>query len=270
MLDQAISLNNRLRALELSELSQVLKTNPKLTALSREKITQFSVPHTLGNGGAALAVFKGDAFSALTISRYTNEDFEHADRHIRILSGLYGILRPLDLIQSYRLEMGTRMETGRGLSLYDFWGDLVTARLNDDLQELQSRLIINCASAEYSKVVRKKNLKRGNDHPHLQAGKGRQDQNHCDLLEKSPRAVHRVFHQEQGFPTVPNHGFQRRRLPAQGRPFFTVRTRFRQETGVNLGPGRSADIILPIAHAVTAKVLSLLLLSCHCSGDICL
>lgn len=158
MLDQALLLNRRLRALDTSELSQLMKTSPKLTALTQEKIENFSLPHTPENAGAALTVFRGDAFSALSISNYSNEDFDHADKHIRILSGLYGILRPLDLIQPYRLEMGARMETDRGSSLYDFWGDKVTASLNSDLQKMKSELIVNCASSEYSRVVKKKDL----------------------------------------------------------------------------------------------------------------
>ena len=158
MQEQALLLNRRLQSLDTSALSKLMKTSPKLTALTREKIEKFRIPHTPENAAAALTVFKGDAFSALTLSRYSDEDFDHADRHIRILSGLYGILSPLDLIQPYRLEMGTRMETDCGSSLYDFWGDKVTTLLNSDLEKMKSRIIVNCASNEYSRVVKKKDL----------------------------------------------------------------------------------------------------------------
>ena len=93
------------------------------------------------------------------MEKYSEEEFTFAQNHLRILSGLYGLLRPLDLIQPYRLEMGTKLMNRRGKNLYEFWGDRITKALNKDFEELDSEILINLASNEYFKSVKPKNLR---------------------------------------------------------------------------------------------------------------
>jgi len=102
--------------------------------------------------------FKGDVYGGIDADNYSADDFAFAQKHLRILSGLYGALRPLDLIQPYRLEMGTRLANNNGKNLYEFWGDQVTELINKDLENQETPLLINLASNEYFKVIKPKVL----------------------------------------------------------------------------------------------------------------
>ncbi|MEN0005118.1 MAG: peroxide stress protein YaaA [Bacteroidota bacterium] len=106
----------------------------------------------------ALMVFKGHVYQGLQAEDFDAEDVKYAQQHLRILSGLYGLLRPLDLMQPYRLEMGTKLETSKGKNLYAFWDDEITKLLNEDLQSLEQETVINLASKEYFKAVKPKQL----------------------------------------------------------------------------------------------------------------
>ena len=151
-------LAKQLRRLAPAELMKLMGVSEKLARLNAQRYREFQTPFTPDNAGQALAVFKGDVYSGLDVDRYSAKDFEFAQEHVRILAGLYGILRPLDLIQPYRLEMGYRLKTRRGSNLYEFWGERITAALNRCIVQEKSGLVINMASQEYFKGVNTKRL----------------------------------------------------------------------------------------------------------------
>ena len=139
--------------MSISELKTLMKISDKLAEINRERFKQWSTPFTKENAKQAILSFKGDTYIGLNAETFSNKDFEYAQDHFRILSGLYGILRPLDLIQPYRLEMGTKLENPNGSDLYGFWSDQIAKKLNNTLKEHASKVILNCASVEYFKSV---------------------------------------------------------------------------------------------------------------------
>ncbi len=141
------------------ELGELMGISDALARLNRQRFRAFHTPFDLQNAGQALLVFKGDVYGGMDTDNYEDEDFDFAQTHLRILSGLYGVLRPLDLIQPYRLEMGTRLASERGKDLYAFWGGRISAALNADLPDNGQPELINLASAEYFKAVRPKEIR---------------------------------------------------------------------------------------------------------------
>ena len=139
--------------MSISELKTLMKISDKLAEINRERFKQWSTPFTKEIAKQAILSFKGDTYIGLNAETFSNKDFEYAQDHFRILSGLYGILRPLDLIQPYRLEMGTKLENPNGSDLYGFWSDQIAKKLNNTLKEHASKVILNCASVEYFKSV---------------------------------------------------------------------------------------------------------------------
>ena len=156
-LKQSLKLINILTKLSPEELAVLMKISKKLSLLNWQRFQDFSDDFSLKNAKQALLAFKGGVYKGFAIETYTSEDFNFAQQHLRILSGLYGVLRPLDLIQPYRLEMGTRLKNTYGKNLYEFWGDKITQQLNQDLAN-QDSLVINLASNEYFKAIRSKYL----------------------------------------------------------------------------------------------------------------
>ena len=120
---------------------------------------QWQLPLTLDLAKQALFAFKGDVYTGLQAETLTPTALQYAQQHLRMLSGLYGLLRPLDLMLAYRLEMGTRLDNLRGSNLYQFWGDLITTEVNTALQQQGDDLLVNLASNEYFKAIKKKQLK---------------------------------------------------------------------------------------------------------------
>lgn len=156
---KATLLIKAMRQLTPEQLSGLMKTSEKLTQSTLRSIQAFSMPFTLQNARQAIFTFKGDAYSALTPDNYTDEELEHAQKHLFILSGLYGILRPLDLIQPYRLEMAHSLQCDEALNLYQFWQKDITGTINRALDEDDDRTLINLASKEYAKAVKVKELR---------------------------------------------------------------------------------------------------------------
>jgi cytoplasmic iron level regulating protein YaaA (DUF328/UPF0246 family) len=154
LLDDTEQLLRVLRPLSASELSELMSVSDKLAELNVHRYQQLSPPFTPDNAAPALLAFRGDVYQGLGATDFSERELDFAQRHIRILSGLYGILRPRDLMQAYRLEMGTRLSTDRGKNLYEFWGDRLTDLLNEDLREEGSGLILNLASQEYFRSLR--------------------------------------------------------------------------------------------------------------------
>jgi len=147
-----------LKPLGRNDLANLMNISEKLAGLTYERIHEFTAPHRAETAGTALTTFQGDAFSAMGKDSYKPDDFLFAQAHLRILSGLYGFLRPLDLMQPYRLEMGTRLLSDRGKNLYEFWGSAITEALNGELGKMPEQVVVNCASKEYSRVIKEKLL----------------------------------------------------------------------------------------------------------------
>ena len=137
-----------------TQISKLMSISEKLSALNFERFQKFKLPFTLENAKQAILAFKGDVYNGIDAPSLSTEDLNFAQEKIRMLSGLYGVIRPLDLIQPYRLEMGTKLSNAKGKDLYDYWGADISNVLNDD----ESELIINLASNEYFKAIDKKSL----------------------------------------------------------------------------------------------------------------
>ena len=147
-----------LRKLDAAEIGKLMHISPKLAELNYRRYQNYQVTATAANSRQAILAFTGDVYQGMELSDWSPEDFADAQSHIRILSGLYGVLRPLDRIQPHRLEMGTRLKNARGKNLYESWGSTITEQLNDDLQGSGTDLVINLASNEYFSSVDEKAL----------------------------------------------------------------------------------------------------------------
>jgi cytoplasmic iron level regulating protein YaaA (DUF328/UPF0246 family) len=136
----------------------LMSISPKLGELNANRFQTWQLPFTPGNAKQALLAFKGDVYTGLDADTFSESDFAFSQKHLRILSGLYGVLKPLDLIQPYRLEMGTKLGNARGPNLYHFWDNKLTESLDKEL-ESDDNVLINLASNEYFKSVKVKSLK---------------------------------------------------------------------------------------------------------------
>jgi len=157
-LDESQLLIDELQQLDPGKVSSLMGISEKLGNLNFERFMEWQTPFTKKNAKAAAQAFKGDVYTGLEAEEFSAEENKFAQQHLRILSGLYGVLKPLDLIQPYRLEMGTKFANQRGKDLYQFWGDRITDELNKQLKKLKSDVVINLASNEYFKAVKKKEL----------------------------------------------------------------------------------------------------------------
>ncbi len=148
-----------LRRIKPDDIQALMSVSENIARLTADRYRSFKTPFTPGNAKQAIFAFKGDVYSGIDIEKYREADFKYAQDHLRILSGLYGCLRPLDLIQPYRLEMKTKLQNARGDNLYQFWGDSITEQLNKALEKQKQPVLINLASNEYFKSVKPKKLK---------------------------------------------------------------------------------------------------------------
>ena len=149
----------RLRELSPQDLSRLMGISPRLADENHRRYAAWRTPFTPSNAKQAALMFQGDVYQGLNVASYAEEDFDFAQDHLRILSGLYGVLRPLDLIQPYRLEMGSRLTTDRGRNVYEFWGDKITRNLNKALAAQGDDVLVNLASNEYFKSVLAERIK---------------------------------------------------------------------------------------------------------------
>ena len=150
---------SELRKLSVSDFAELMSVSENLATLNVQRYKNWRTSPGGSNAKQALLAFKGDIYAAMDVDRYGIQAFSFAQKHLRILSGLYGILRPLDLIQPYRLEMATKLATDRGKDLYRFWGARINASLNEMLKREKSGVLVNLASAEYFKAAKPKVLK---------------------------------------------------------------------------------------------------------------
>jgi len=151
--NQANTLAGHARQLSLAKLKSLMDLSDDLARLNRDRFRGFQPESTLNNAKPAVFAFAGDTYAGLEARSLDAETLAYAQDHLRILSGLYGVLRPMDAIQPYRLEMGSRLKTRRGKSLYEFWRDLPARALNDAAEAAGSNVLINCASQEYFGAV---------------------------------------------------------------------------------------------------------------------
>jgi uncharacterized protein len=156
--NEAFYLIKELKEYTEERLSSLMKISSKLSKLNLERYQAFEEKPSAKIARPALLVFKGDSYTGFDLESFTEEDFKFAQSRLRILSGLYGILRPLDIIQPYRLEMGTTLKNEKGANLYKFWNRLVTGVVNKELTHFKKPYVLNLASKEYSKVLDEKKL----------------------------------------------------------------------------------------------------------------
>lgn len=159
LLDDAEALVEVCRDLSPQQLGSLMKISDKLAGLNAARFSEWSRPFNEENARPALFAFNGDVYAGLDAATLDSAAIDSAQQQIRILSGLYGLLRPLDLMQPYRLEMGTKLDNPRGKNLYEFWGDTITDLLNSDLQKQGADILVNLASNEYFSSVNTKKLK---------------------------------------------------------------------------------------------------------------
>ncbi|HSJ68977.1 MAG TPA: peroxide stress protein YaaA [Anditalea sp.] len=137
-----------------SSIKELMGVSDNLAELNEERFKSFQKEFTIDNSKQALLAFKGDVYQQLNVDNYSKKEFDFAQEHVRILSGLYGLLRPLDLIQPYRLEMGIKLKNKKGKNLYEFWGSKIAKALNETGMDT----IVNLASQEYFKAIDQKTL----------------------------------------------------------------------------------------------------------------
>lgn len=157
---ESTQLINKLRKLSKKGVAELMHLSENLASLNHERFQTWALPFDVTNAKQAALAFNGEVYTGLATNSFTEQDFEFAQSHLRILSGLYGVLRPLDLIQPYRLEMGTKFSAKPSQkNLYEFWGSKISQRINADLEEQDDDVIVNLASNEYFKAVDVKKLK---------------------------------------------------------------------------------------------------------------
>lgn len=158
-IDRAERLVQHLRLLHPSDIEQLMGVSTKLAELNFQRFQSWHLPFTTSNARQAVYAFDGDVYDGLGIRSLDAAQVAYVGRHLRILSGLYGVLHPFDLIQPYRLEMGRKFGVDGARSLYDFWGSSITQALNDDFSAGQNPILVNLASEEYFKAIKVGELK---------------------------------------------------------------------------------------------------------------
>jgi len=158
LLERAIIIADIMNGFAPSRLAELMKISKTLAFKNHDRFEKWEVPFTPENAKQAILTFSGEVYRGLNAGTFSPQQFNFAQNTIRILSGLYGVLRPLDLIMPYRLEMGTALSNPSGNNLYTFWKDTVTNCINDDLKKTKSLALINLASEEYFKVIDKSKI----------------------------------------------------------------------------------------------------------------
>lgn len=157
-LEHSSLLIEQLRELTPAQIGSLMSLSDKLAGLNAVRFGSWTPDFTPHNAKQALLAFKGDVYTGLNAEDFSEADFDHAQQHLRMLSGLYGLLRPLDLMQPYRLEMGTKLANPRGKNLYEFWAERISGYLNQALAAQGDNILLNLASNEYFSAVKLKAL----------------------------------------------------------------------------------------------------------------
>jgi len=158
LLEQSQQLIEVCRKLSATEIASLMTVSEKIANLNVERFRDWNAEFNFSNARQALFAFKGDVYTGLDAYHLKDQDIDFAQQHLRMLSGLYGLLRPLDLMMPYRLEMSTKLKNTRGNNLYEFWGSIITDQINQDLAEIDAKLLVNLASDEYYKSVNEKKI----------------------------------------------------------------------------------------------------------------
>ena len=158
LLAQSQQLIDICRQLSASEISALMSVSDKIAHLNAERFRDWQSDFDFSNARQAIFAFKGDVYTGLDAYQLKDQDIKFAQKHLRMLSGLYGLLRPLDLMMPYRLEMGTKLKNHQGHNLYAFWGDQITDQINYDLAQVHAKVLVNLASDEYYKSVNEKKI----------------------------------------------------------------------------------------------------------------
>ncbi|MGB0871148.1 MAG: peroxide stress protein YaaA [Flavobacteriales bacterium] len=152
-LKQAESIANILKEKSPQDIGKLMHLSEKLSNLNYDRNQAWKKSHTINNAKPAMFCFNGDTYQGLDANSLSSEEIENAQNHLRILSGLYGLLKPLDVMRPYRLEMGTTLANDEGSNLYHFWKGSIGKQLQKDLKASKSKILLNCASNEYFKAV---------------------------------------------------------------------------------------------------------------------
>jgi cytoplasmic iron level regulating protein YaaA (DUF328/UPF0246 family) len=158
-LTESEKLIKALKKYSVPQLVELMDINPKLAKLNADRYNKFCVPHTSENSKTAILLFSGEVYNGLQAKTLNQKDLEYSHQHLRILSGLYGLIRPLDMIQPYRLEMGIKLKVGKKNDLYTFWGDKITQSVNRELSNHKEKVLLNLASNEYYSVINPTKIK---------------------------------------------------------------------------------------------------------------
>lgn len=158
LLDQSEQLIEVCRELSASQLANLMSVSEKIAQLNVARFQDWQTEFDFANARQAIFAFKGDVYTGLDAYALNDSQLDFAQQHLRMLSGLYGLLRPLDLMMPYRLEMGTKLQNPRGSNLYEFWGKRITDLIQQDLQHTNSQILLNLASDEYYKAVKESAL----------------------------------------------------------------------------------------------------------------
>ncbi|MHA3981926.1 peroxide stress protein YaaA [Acinetobacter venetianus] len=158
LLEQSQQLIDVCRKLSATEIASLMSVSEKIANLNVDRFREWNADFDFSNARQALFAFKGDVYTGLDAYHLKDQDIDFAQQHLRMLSGLYGLLRPLDLMMPYRLEMGTKLKNARGHNLYEFWGNMITEQINQDLAEIDVKVLVNLASDEYYKSVNEKKI----------------------------------------------------------------------------------------------------------------
>ena len=157
-LEESTQLVGQLQKLSPEDFSELMHISSDLGELNHMRYANWHTPFDLKNSKQAIFAFKGDVYIGLEAEKFSTADLNFAQKHLRILSGLYGLLRPLDLMQPYRLEMGSQFRNNKGKNLYEFWDSQLTENLNELLEEDKKPVLINLASKEYFSAIKPKSL----------------------------------------------------------------------------------------------------------------
>ncbi|WPC74667.1 peroxide stress protein YaaA [Vibrio porteresiae] len=144
------------KTLSPQAIAELMKVSDNIAGLNVARFAQWTPHFDFDNARQAIFAFKGDVYTGLEAETLSDDDLSYAQQHLRMLSGLYGVLKPLDLMQPYRLEMGTKLTNPRGTNLYQFWGNIITDKINEALAEQGDNVLVNLASNEYFKAVKPK------------------------------------------------------------------------------------------------------------------
>ncbi|HEY9082303.1 MAG TPA: peroxide stress protein YaaA [Vicingaceae bacterium] len=157
-IEHSEKLIKKLRKYSPKKLQQLMSISDDLAQLNVERYQQWTINHDTENTKQALFTFTGEVYAGLNATSFKKNELEYAQQHLRILSGLYGVLKPMDAIHAYRLEMGTKLKIGKKSNLYEFWGDTIVNEINNTLKANNDKVLVNLASNEYFKAVNKKKL----------------------------------------------------------------------------------------------------------------